>query len=378
MEMSMSDIAAPDGPSATCRTTPGACGAPAPARPLPRLPGLLAATGWARRIDAPVALFLAILAGLAVAAPAQGMASARFTAESFLGILPFLALSVATAAGLRAAGLDQSIARVFAGREVRMIVAASLFGALSPFCSCGVIPVVVALLAAGVPIAPVLAFCIASPIMDPEMFILTAAGIGVEFALVKTAAAVAMGLLAGGVSLLLTRAGLLDDALKAVAKPSCCGSKPIAAAAPVLAFWRERERRNLFWREAGATGLFLARWLALAFLLESLMVAWLPADHVARWLGEGNGFAIPLAVGLGIPAYLNGYAAIPLVAGLIDLGMSPAVGLAFMLAGSVTSIPAAIAVWSFARPPLFALYLAVAAGGALLAAFAYGSVLSAL
>jgi uncharacterized membrane protein YraQ (UPF0718 family) len=42
-----------------------------------------------------------------------------------------------------------------------------------------------------------MAFCIASPIMDPEMFILTAAGISVEFAVVKTITAIAMGLLAG-------------------------------------------------------------------------------------------------------------------------------------------------------------------------------------
>ena len=52
--------------------------------------------------------------------------------------------------------------------------------------------------------------------------------------------------------------------------------------------------------------------------------------------------ALPLAVIAGVPAYLNGYAAIPLVRSLIDLGMPASTGLAFMLAGSVTSIPAAL------------------------------------
>jgi len=361
----MSDIVTPQSPAAAC------------CPPQPGRWARLVAGGWLRRIDGPVALFIAILAGLGLAAPSQAVASARFTLDSLIGIAPFLALSVATAAGLRAAGLDQSIARVFEGREMRMIVAASLFGALSPFCSCGVIPVVVGLLAAGVPIAPVLAFCIASPIMDPEMFILTAAGIGLEFAIVKTVAAVAMGLMAGATALALTRTGALDNALKATARPSCRGAGSTAAA-PVLAFWSEPPRRALFWREARSTGLFLGRWLALAFLLESLMVAWLPAATVAAWLGSGNALAIPLAVGLGVPAYLNGYAAIPLVNGLMGLGMSPAVGLAFMLAGSVTSIPAAIAVWSFARPALFALYLTVAALGAGLSGLAYALWLSAL
>ncbi len=325
----------------------------------------------------PVTVIVAILAGLAVASPPQALTSVRFTLDAFIGILPFLVLSVAIAAGLRAAGLDQSIARIFEGREGRMILAASLFGALSPFCSCGVIPVVVGLLAAGVPIAPVLAFCIASPIMDPEMFILTAAGIGLPFAIVKTIAAIGMGLFAGGAAFALTRSGLLDDTLKAVARPSCCGSKANTVSRPEWRFWQHRERRAIFWREARDNTIFLGRWLALAFLLESLMVAFLPANQVAAWLGGGNAFAIPLAVGLGIPAYLNGYAAIPLVAGLMKMGMSPAVGLAFMLAGSVTSIPAAIAVWSFAKPRLFALYLSVATLGASVAAILYLVALSA-
>jgi uncharacterized membrane protein YraQ (UPF0718 family) len=48
-----------------------------------------------------------------------------------------------------------------------------------------------------------------------------------------------------------------------------------------------------------------------------------------------------------------------------------------MLAGSVTSIPAAIAVWAFAKPRLFALYIGVAGIGAGLAAGAYVLALSA-
>ena len=52
-----------------------------------------------------------------------------------------------------------------------------------------------------------------------------------------------------------------------------------------------------------------------AFLLESLMLAYVPEMLVAAWLGSVNDWALPLAVAIGVPAYLNGYAAIPLVAG---------------------------------------------------------------
>ena len=112
-----------------------------------------------------------------------------------------------------------------------------------------------------------------------------------------------------------------------------------------------------------------------AFLLESLMLAYVPDTLVATWLGSGNDWALPLAVAVGVPAYLNGYAAIPLVGGMIELGMSPATGMGFMLAGSVTSIPAAIAIWSLARMRLFALYVAVGGIGALIAAASWQAVL---
>ena len=109
--------------------------------------------------------------------------------------------------------------------------------------------------------------------------------------------------------------------------------------------------------------MFLAKWLTLAFLLESLMLAWLPADFVARSLG-GSGLApIGIATLVGVPAYLNGYAALPLVGGLIGQGMAPGAGLAFLVAGGVTSLPAAIAVWALVKREVFFLYLGIALTG---------------
>ena len=71
-----------------------------------------------------------------------------------------------------------------------------------------------------------------------------------------------------------------------------------------------------------------------------------------------------LASIVGIPAYLNGYVALPLVAGLIEQGMALGAGMAFLLVGGVSSIPAAIAVWAMARPQFFPAYLGFAFTGA--------------
>ena len=91
-------------------------------------------------------------------------------------------------------------------------------------------------------------------------------------------------------------------------------------------------------------------------------------------LGGGEWFTVVVASLVGIPAYLNGYAAMPLIAGLIDQGMAPGAGLAFLIAGGVTSIPAAIAVFALARLPVFIAYLSFALTGSVLAGLAYGLV----
>lgn len=110
------------------------------------------------RFDPAWSAIALIFLALVLAAPPQAEASAWFTARAVLGVLPFFALSIALAAYAKASGAENLIARAFTGRPAVMVVMASLMGALSPFCSCGVIPVIAALLATGVPLAPVMAF----------------------------------------------------------------------------------------------------------------------------------------------------------------------------------------------------------------------------
>jgi len=332
--------------------------------------------GAFRRVDRVVLASLGVFAALAVASPAQAVESLVFTLGALGYIAPFLAFSVVVAASARASGADQQMARVFGGRPITMIAAAAAFGALSPFCSCGVIPIIAGLLGAGVPLAPVMAFWISSPIMDPEMYILTGAVFGFPFATAKALAALFMGLAAGYATHALTRASIFADPLRGTA----CGGGACAAPAVeenpgmVWAFWRWPARRGKFIAEARTTGWFLLKWLTLAFVIESLMVAYLPADAVAGWLGGEQWWAIPASVAAGVPAYLNGYAAIPTVAALVDLGMAPGAALAFMVAGAVTSIPAAMAVFALVRRGVFIWYLVLGISGSLMAGFVYQAV----
>lgn len=357
---------------------------------LPSVEGQAARSRRRLRIDPALSAIALLLVALALYAPAQVPASLVFATSALWSIAPWIVVSVGLAAYAKASGADRVVAAVFSGHPVRTVVLASLFGALSPFCSCGVVPVVAGLLGAGVPLAPVMAFWVSSPLMDPTMFVMTSANLGLEFALAKTLAAVAIGLGAGAITHLVTARGLFVGALRSEAVPApaaaptaaqpagsgcaktakCSSSRPSASPPPRWRIWASAQARAQFAASAGQNLWMLGRWMTLAFLLESLMSAWVPASTVTSLLGDGVA-AIPAAVVIGVPAYFNGYAALPLVRGLVDLGMTPAVGMAFLVAGAMTSIPAAAAVWALVRPRVFGLYLAFAIGGALAAGYAY-------
>jgi uncharacterized membrane protein YraQ (UPF0718 family) len=310
----------------------------------------------------------AIVAALALTDPVQARQTMEFTLQALIGVAPFLLASVAVAAWAAATGADHMIARAFQGRTAATVVAAAAVGALSPFCSCGVIPLIAALLAMGVPLAPVMAFWLASPVLDPAMFALTIATLGLDFALAKTAAALGLGLLGGFGVAALARGGWLADPLRpGVGNGGCGGAKMRNPRPPVWRFWTEPDRRDRFAREGRRSGLFLLKWLTLAFILESLMIAWIPAETVAGAVGGDGALPIVIATLVGVPAYLNGYAALPLVNGLLTQGMQPGAALAFLVAGGVSSIPAAMAVFALVKRPVFALYLGFALGGSLLA-----------
>jgi len=321
----------------------------------------------------PVFLTLVALVGLLVVLDSSQIGqSFVFTLASMWQMLPFFLLAIGLAAYAKATGADAIIAAVFSGNPVRATILAAFVGALSPFCSCGVIPLIAAMLGAGVPLAPVMAFWIASPIMDPEMFILTAAGIGFNFAIAKTLAAIAMGLFAGFSVLLGQRYGFLSNPLQA-SVTSCCSSscEPDTNTGINWRFWQEPQRVQAFKAESYSIGVFLGKWLAFAFFLESLMLAYVPPDWISAYVGADSFFAIPLAAIVGVPSYLNGYAAIPLISGLLEMGMTPGAAMAFITAGAVSSIPAAIAVFALVKKPVFALYLSLGLIGSMISAWLY-------
>jgi len=324
-----------------------------------------------QRIDKVALTGVLILLVLAVFDRPAVMPTIGQMLDSFAGTLPYILFAVLAIAGMKASGSERLLDGAFKGRETRMIVIGALVGGLSPFCSCQVIPFVAALLAAGAPLSAVMAFWLASPLMDPAMFAITAGGLGFDFAVAKTVAAVALGLAGGLTVKMMAASPVFADPLRTEPKVGgCCKAKKTTLN---WRFWQEAERRRTFAESGWSNLVFLGKWLMLAYLFQALLIAYVPAELVARVIGGDGIGPIFLAAIVGAPAYLNGYAAVPLLEGLLTQGMNPGAAMAFVIAGGVSSIPAAIAVWALVKTRVFAAYLGFAFAGAILSGLAWAA-----
>lgn len=318
---------------------------------------------------------LLLLLAVAIFDLPQFVPTVTFTAWALAGTAPFIAFAVLAVAYLKASGAENLLARAFEGNPARMIVMAALLGGLSPFCSCEVIPFIAALLAVGAPLGAVMAFWLASPLMDPAMFAITSGTLGWDFALAKTLAAVGLGMFGGFGVMLAANTPLFTDPLRErPAVGGCCGVKKPFSGKPVWQFWSEAPRLEVFKDTALENALFLMKWLTLAYVIEALMLHYIPADLIAGVLGGSGLKPILLGALVGAPAYLNGYAAVPLVDALLAQGMSQGAAMSFVIAGGVSCIPAAIAVWALVKPRIFAAYLGFAITGAIIAGLLWEAV----
>ena len=204
------------------------------------------------------------------------------------------------------------------------------------------------------------------------MFAVTAATLGFHFAIAKTLAAFAIGVFGG-----LTTAGmtarpwtqtpLREVGLAAILGKQCCDSPSEFD----FSIWKNAKRMQQFTNELWAMTRLILICLGFAFAAEYLMQAYLQPQALAAYVGNQSWWAIPVAVFVGSPAYLDGYAALPLTRGLIEHGMSPGAAMAFLVSGSVVSIWGAMAIFPVLKMKAFLLYLALAVVGSLMVGWIY-------
>ncbi|RLA12875.1 MAG: permease [Gammaproteobacteria bacterium] len=304
--------------------------------------------------------------------PFQFADTVAFVLMGMLEVSPLVILGILISAWVNASGAGGRIRQAFEGNQLRAILAASAIGAITPVCGVTVLPLMAGLLSSGVPLAPVMAFWLSSPVTDPAMFSVTAATLGFQFAIAKTVAALLLGLFGGMITTAISSRSWILSPLREKGLAATLGKQVHCSSAHIeYAIWDDAERIKQFNAELWAMTKLIVICLGLAFAAEYQMQAHLEPQALADYLGQQSVWAVPLAVIVGSPAYLDGYAALPLTRGLIDHGMSPGAAMAFLVSGSVVSIWGAIAIFPVLRIKPFALYLLLAAIGSLAVGWLY-------
>ncbi|MBU1009177.1 MAG: permease [Bacteroidetes bacterium] len=349
---------------------------------------------------------------------------ATFIFDSFIHIWPYLLITIPLSVAVNLSGASAYLRKALSYNPLFSILLATFIGALSPFCSCGVIPLIASLLIGGVPLAPVMSFWIASPSMDPEIFFLSTATIGWKLSVWRLVATFVISLSAGLITHVLMQKGLIDrDVLRKTSEPliktpslsgfiaffrqyagcvepiqkprirasetqatvcctvdrhSCCtpsliiNQQPLRPKKPVTAECCTSPEPTMasVWpgkllKETLTTLKLISKFMAWAFFFQALITFYLPTEVFAGYLGGNGPSAVLIATLLGIPVYTSNITALPLTGSLLSLGMNQGAALAFLIAGPTTTLPAMVAVWGIAKPKIFLLYLSFTIFGAL-------------
>ncbi len=303
---------------------------------------------------------------------------------TFRHVWPFLALSVVAAAAVSVYVGTGRASRMLQRRSSIAVIGAVLVATLTPFCSCGTTAVLLGMLATAAPWAPLVAFMVASPLTSPSELVFSAGLFGWSFALIFFVGTIAIGIASGAIAGILDRAGWLKDQARVQPEADTCSTGTCAVAQPVpvaigagssigpgtasvaeLPTLRRRWKIDEMLHELGTIGrkllVFFVGFTFIGYLaIEAIPTAWL-----TDYLGDGSTFAVPLAALLGIPAYINTEASLPLVATLMDGGMGPGPAMAFLVTGAGTSIGAISGLFVIARKRVVGLVVALLFAGAL-------------
>lgn len=101
------------------------------------------------------------------------------------------------------------------------------------------------------------------------------------------------------------------------------------------------------------------------FFLNALINLYVPEEWIGNLLNQQGFISVIIASVLGVPIYTSNLTALPLVGGLLQLGLNPEAALAFLISGPLTTIPAMVAVYGITTRKVFGLYIFFALFGSL-------------
>ena len=246
------------------------------------------------------------------------------------------------------------------------VMAAGL-GVVTPFCSCSAVPAFIGFVAAGVPLGVTLSFLIASPLVNEVAIALLFGLFGIGPTLLYVCAGLVIAIVAGYVLGRLR----LERWVEPFVFETRLGGQVIDSTAGLT--WDDRIQMGV--EEVGVILRKIWPYLLVGIGLGAAIHGWAPEDLFTRYAGEGNPFAVLIAVLIGIPLYSNAAGILPLVEALHDKGLPMGTLLAFMMAVVALSLPELILLRRVLKPPLIVTFVAVTGAGIVAVGYLFNAVL---
>jgi hypothetical protein len=115
----------------------------------------------------------------------------------------------------------------------------------------------------------------------------------------------------------------------------------------------------------------IGKYLLVALVLQVLLKRYIPTEWVEGILGSRQAWSVVLSSIIGVPLYVNGISAVPVLQGLLRMGMDPGAVLAFLVAGPVMTVPSVVAVMALVRRQALYVYVSVGLLGAIFMGYGY-------
>ncbi len=228
-------------------------------------------------------------------------------------------------------------------------ILAALLGIVTPFCSCSAVPLFIGFVEAGVPLGVTFSFLISSPMVNEVAVVLLWGLFGWKIAAIYMGTGLLVAILAGFIIGKLKLEKWVEEYVYKI--------KTGQGQEVVTQLFMER----LQYAKVNTADILKRVWLfvVVAIGIGGFIHGYVPQDFLVRYAGNGNPFAVPTAVALGVPLYSNAAGVIPIVYALMEKGLSTGTVLAFMMAVTALSLPEMIILRKVLKIPLLGVFAGI-------------------
>lgn len=237
---------------------------------------------------------------------------------------------------------------------------AAALGAITPFCSCSTLPMLVGMLRANAAFGPVMTFLLTSPLLNPVLVVLLFTVFGGPLTLLYSLGVLLISLTAGTLLSFFRFERFVT--LPELTSCGCNGgaSNDNVRGEDVLkpTQWSFNYIRSLFVRAVSETKSFLPH-LLFGVLVGAVVHGYVPADFFKSLSSINSWLLIPIAALIGIPLYVRASSMIPLALSLVGKGMSYGSVMALTIGGAGASLPELIILKRIFQWPLMLAFIGV-------------------